>query len=251
MRYDEIRPVYLPPADARAAFESGNVDAWVVWDPYYAAAQNALKVRTLSDYTGLAATNNFYEATRDFAQQHPDVVGAILKQARETGQWVNTHPADTAALIAPKVGLPQPIVETWIKRVPFGAVPLDEKIVAAQQRVADAFYAAKLIPQKLNVADNAWVDKTRSVRSRQSSGNPARNLSKRPPGTRLVGLSCSCRIFGKCGTHCRRKRQRASLAFAFIVDAPARHAAQHAPLRRATSLRPQTGRAVKQLQVND
>ncbi|MFP3663233.1 ABC transporter substrate-binding protein, partial [Burkholderia sp. SIMBA_043] len=43
VRYDEIHPVYLPPADARAAFESGNVDAWVVWDPYYAAAQNALK----------------------------------------------------------------------------------------------------------------------------------------------------------------------------------------------------------------
>ena len=160
VRYDEIHPVYLAPADARAAFESGNVDAWVVWDPYYAAAQNTLKVRTLSDYTGLAATNNFYEATRDFAQQHPDVVGAILKQARETGLWVNAHPADTAALIAPKVGLPQPLVETWIKRVPFGAVPLDEKIVAAQQGVADAFYAAKLIPQKLNVADNAWVDKS-------------------------------------------------------------------------------------------
>ncbi|WP_306716640.1 sulfonate ABC transporter substrate-binding protein [Burkholderia dolosa] len=159
VRYDEIQPVYLPPADARAAFESGNVDAWAVWDPYYAAAQNALKVRTLSDYTGLTPTNNFYEATRDFAQQHPDVIGAILKQARETGQWVNGHPADTAALLAPKVGLPQPLVETWIKRVPFGAVPLDDRIVAVQQRVADAFYAAKLIPQKLSVADNAWTDK--------------------------------------------------------------------------------------------
>lgn len=159
VRYDEIQPVYLPPADARAAFESGNVDAWAVWDPYYAAAQNALKVRTLSDYTGLTPTNNFYEATRDFAQQHPDVIGAILKQARETGQWVNGHPADTAALLAPKVGLPQPLVETWIKRVPFGAVPIDDRIVAVQQRVADAFYAAKLIPQKLSVADNAWTDK--------------------------------------------------------------------------------------------
>ncbi|MBY4829444.1 sulfonate ABC transporter substrate-binding protein [Burkholderia dolosa] len=159
VRYDEIQPVYLPPADARAAFESGNVDAWAVWDPYYAAAQNALKVRTLSDYTGLTPTNNFYEATRDFAQQHPDVIGAILKQARETGQWVNGHPADTAALLAPKVGLPQPLVETCIKRVPFGAVPIDDRIVAVQQRVADAFYAAKLIPQKLSVADNAWTDK--------------------------------------------------------------------------------------------
>lgn len=86
VRYDEIRPVYLPPADARAAFESGNVDAWAVWDPYYASAQEALKVRTLSDYTGLTAANNFYEATRDFAQRHPAIVAAILEQARTTGQ---------------------------------------------------------------------------------------------------------------------------------------------------------------------
>ncbi|KAB0641084.1 sulfonate ABC transporter substrate-binding protein [Burkholderia latens] len=159
VRYDEIRPVYLPPADARAAFESGNVDAWAVWDPYYAAAQNSLKIRTLSDYSGLTPANNFYEATRGFAEQHADVVGAIVKQLRETGLWVNGHPTETAALIAPKVGLPLPLVETWIKRVPFGAVPVDEQIVAVQQRVADAFYTANLIPRKLNVAENAWIDK--------------------------------------------------------------------------------------------
>lgn len=159
VRYDEIRPVYLPPADARAAFESGNVDAWAVWDPYYASAQEALKVRTLSDYTGLTAANNFYEATRDFAQRHPAIVAAILEQARTTGQWVNRHPAETAALIAPKVGLSQALVETWFKRVPFGAVPMDDRIVATQQGVADAFYDARLIPHKLTVSDNAWIDK--------------------------------------------------------------------------------------------
>ncbi|PCE32904.1 sulfonate ABC transporter substrate-binding protein [Burkholderia ubonensis] len=159
VRYDEIRPVYLPPADARAAFESGNVDAWAIWDPYYAAAQDTLKVRTLSDYTGLAPTNNFYEATRDFTQRHPEIVAVTLQQARATGLWVNRHPAETAALLAPKVGLPEPLVEAWIKRVPFGAVPIDEQIVATQQGVADAFYDAKLIPQKLSVADNAWTDK--------------------------------------------------------------------------------------------
>ncbi|KWB55588.1 sulfonate ABC transporter substrate-binding protein [Burkholderia ubonensis] len=159
VRYDEIRPVYLPPADARAAFESGNVDAWAIWDPYYAAAQDTLKVRTLSDYTSLTPTNNFYEATRDFAQRNPEIVAAILQQARATGLWVNRHPAETAALLAPKVGLPEPLVEAWIKRVPFGAVPIDERIVATQQGVADAFHDAKLIPQKLVVGDNAWTDK--------------------------------------------------------------------------------------------
>ncbi|KDB06865.1 aliphatic sulfonates family ABC transporter, periplasmic ligand-binding protein [Burkholderia sp. lig30] len=159
VRYDEIHPVYLPPADARAAFESGNVDAWAVWDPYYAAAQDALKVRTLSDYTGLAGAYNFYEATRDFAQRHPEIVGAVLQQARATGLWANQHPAETAALLAPKVGLPQALVETWLKRMPFGAVPIDERIVASQQGVADAFYGVKLIPQKITVSDNAWSDK--------------------------------------------------------------------------------------------
>ncbi|KVD92563.1 sulfonate ABC transporter substrate-binding protein [Burkholderia stagnalis] len=158
VRYDEIRPVYLPPADARAAFESGNVDAWVIWDPYYAAAQDSLKARTLSDYTGLTATNNFYEATRDFAQRNPAIVAAILQQARATGLWINGHPAEAAALLAPKIGLAQPLVEAWIRRVPFGAVPIDEKIVTTQQGVADAFHDAKLIPQKLVVGDNAWTD---------------------------------------------------------------------------------------------
>lgn len=159
VRYDEIRPIYLPPADARAAFESGTVDAWVVWDPYYAAAQHALKARTLADYTGLSATYNFYEATRDFATRHPDVVGAVLQQLRETGLWVNAHSAETAALIAPKIGLDRALVETWVKRVPYGTTPLDDKIVASQQRVADAFLAAKLIPRKLTIADNVWTER--------------------------------------------------------------------------------------------
>src|ERR1700677_4432739 len=107
LHYEDIHPVYLPPADARAAFENGDVDAWVIWDPYYASAQAALKARTLADYSNLHTAYSFYEATREFAQNHPDVIGALLGQLRTTGQWVNQHPDETAALIAPKVGLDQ------------------------------------------------------------------------------------------------------------------------------------------------
>ncbi len=157
LRYEDIRPVYLPPADARAAFESGDVDAWAVWDPYYAAAQATLKARTLADYSGLAGAYNFYEATRDFAERHPEVISATLQQARATGLWVNAHPTEAAALLAPKVGLSPALVETWVKRTPFGAVPIDERIIASQQGVADAFLDVKLIPQKLTVSNNAWI----------------------------------------------------------------------------------------------
>jgi sulfonate transport system substrate-binding protein len=156
LHYEDIHPVYLAPADARAAFESGGVDAWVIWDPYYASAQQALKARTLTDYAELNSPYNFYEATREFAQQHPDVIGAILGQLRIAGLWVNGHPVDTAALIAPKVGLDQKVVETWVRRYPYGTTAVTDEIVRSQQVVADAFYGARLIPQKITVKDNVW-----------------------------------------------------------------------------------------------
>ncbi|SDH89566.1 sulfonate transport system substrate-binding protein [Paraburkholderia phenazinium] len=156
LRYEDIRPVYLPPADARAAFENGDVDAWVIWDPYYAAAQETLKARTLADYSNVNTAYSFYEATRGFAQQHPDVIGAVLGQLRTTGQWVNQHPDETAALIAPKVGLDVKLVETWVRRYPYGTSVVTDEIVRSQQSVADAFYGAHLIPQKITVRDNVW-----------------------------------------------------------------------------------------------
>jgi sulfonate transport system substrate-binding protein len=156
LQYGDIRPVYLAPADARAAFESGTVDAWVIWDPYYAAAQAALNARTLTDYADLNGAYNFYEATRDFAQQHPDVVGAILGQLRIAGQWVNAHPDQTSALIAPAVGLDSKLVETWVRRYPYGTTAVTDEIARSQQTVADAFYGAHLIPQRITVKDNIW-----------------------------------------------------------------------------------------------
>lgn len=55
--YTDIQPVYLPPADARAAFERGAVDAWVIWDPFLAAAEKQLGARVLIDGKGLAANH--------------------------------------------------------------------------------------------------------------------------------------------------------------------------------------------------
>jgi len=156
LRFDDIRPVYLAPADARAAFESGSVDAWVVWDPYYAAAQQALRARTIADYASVESAFSFYEATPAFVQRQPAAVDAILAQLRAAGQWVNRHPAETAALLAPQVGLDAALVEKWVRRVPYGTIALDDAVIRSQQRVADAFHDAKLIPRKLDVRDVAW-----------------------------------------------------------------------------------------------
>lgn len=156
LSFADIQPIYLPPADARAAFESGKVDAWVVWDPYYALAQQSLKVRTVADYEGVPSPFNFYEATRRFAEGHPKAVNAILEQLRTSGLWVTKHPTETASILAPSLGLSVPIVETWLKRVPYGVTPVTAEVAATQQCVADLFHEQKLIPTPVVVSQNVW-----------------------------------------------------------------------------------------------
>ena len=73
LRYEDITPVFLAPSDARAAFQSGAVDAWTVWDPYMGIAQRATQARVLADYTGIGAPWSFYEAQRQFADAHPEI----------------------------------------------------------------------------------------------------------------------------------------------------------------------------------
>ena len=47
LKYTDVTPVFLKPSDARAAFEHGDVDAWVIWDPFQASAEIAIEARTL------------------------------------------------------------------------------------------------------------------------------------------------------------------------------------------------------------
>ena len=154
--FAEIQPVYLPPADARAAFESDRVDAWSIWDPYLAAVQSASKVRVLADYTGLAHTNSFYESSRDFASRAPKQLSLVLAELAKTGAWAMAHPADVAQLLAPQLGLSADVVEVWQRRTRYGAIPVDATVVATQQQVADAFFANKLIPNRIDVATAVW-----------------------------------------------------------------------------------------------
>ena len=50
LEFSDIQPAYLTPADGRAAFENGKVDAWVTWDPYVASAQRPVSYTHLDVY---------------------------------------------------------------------------------------------------------------------------------------------------------------------------------------------------------
>ncbi|WP_151765372.1 sulfonate ABC transporter substrate-binding protein [Acinetobacter soli] len=149
----DIQVVYLPPADARAAFEKGAVDAWVIWDPFFAAAEQQIGARVLATGQNLVSNHQFYLADRKFAEQHPEVLKTVVQQLNQTTEWVKTHQDDAARLLEKPTALDFNILKTSISRMGFGVTPLSSEVIQQQQYVADAFYQQKLIPQPLKIQD--------------------------------------------------------------------------------------------------
>ncbi|MCC8983565.1 sulfonate ABC transporter substrate-binding protein [Bradyrhizobium acaciae] len=156
VKYSEIEPVFLAPADARAAFERGAVDAWVIWDPFQAAAEAATGARTIADGTGVVANYQFYFASKKFLQTDPKIVELVLAQLSEVDDWAKGDIHAVAEQLAPSIGLSVPVVEVALKRQAYGIKPVTDSVIADQQQVADTFFALGLIPKQIKISDVAW-----------------------------------------------------------------------------------------------
>jgi sulfonate transport system substrate-binding protein len=153
VKYSEITPVFLAPADARAAFERGSVDAWAIWDPFQAAAEAATEAKTLTDATDIVDNHQFYLSSQKFLESDPKVLDAILAGLSEVDDWAKSDIHAVAEQLSPSVGLPVPVLEVALKRQAYGIKPIDAEVVAAQQKLADTFLALGLIPKAITVSE--------------------------------------------------------------------------------------------------
>ncbi|WP_219136341.1 sulfonate ABC transporter substrate-binding protein [Janthinobacterium sp. UMAB-60] len=151
--YADIQPVFLPPADARAAFERGSVDAWAIWDPFLAAAEKQLGARVLADGKGLVANYQFYLASRTYAEKHPEILRIVLDEVAKVDDWGRNNPDEVATILSAQTGLSKDVVALAASRYAYGVKPVSVDVIASQQRVADAFSSLKLIPKPIVVKD--------------------------------------------------------------------------------------------------
>jgi sulfonate transport system substrate-binding protein len=163
LAYSDVKVVYLPPPDARVAFESGDIDAWVIWDPFAQAAIGQVEARELvggkglPGGPGLAENYNFYLSTTNYSKNHPEVLKWAVEEIKVTGDWVTGHFDEAADILAPQIGLSREITRSALQHYGYGVTyPLSAKVVANQQAIADAFYGLKLIPKKLDVQSVVW-----------------------------------------------------------------------------------------------
>lgn len=155
LQYSDVQAVFLSPPDARAAFERGDIDAWVIWDPFLASAEKTLGARVLANAEGVANNRNYYFTSRDFATRHADLLRVAVEEVSAIDQWISHNKAQAAAELAQVLGLDRSVTELFVGRVGYGTVPVTREILAEQQAIADTFHALKLIPRKLNLLETA------------------------------------------------------------------------------------------------
>lgn len=156
IKWTEIEPVNLTPADARAAFQQGKVDAWVIWDPFYAAAQAQIDVRVVKDSKGLAANRDFYLANQSFAQPNLKIIEAIREETQSVATWADANPAEVTKILAPILKIDVSILDVVTRRRSYGFEPIQTDMIAEQQEIADTFFELGLIPKQIKVEEIVW-----------------------------------------------------------------------------------------------
>ncbi|CCP06806.1 sulfonate ABC transporter substrate-binding protein [Erwinia amylovora] len=157
LSFNDITPAFLTPADARAAFQQGDVDAWTIWDPYYSAAIQQGGARVLKDGSTLDLTGSFYLATRPFTQKNGLFLQQVLDTFSQADALTRSQREQSVKLLATAMGLPENVIASYLDHRPDSTISLvSEKTARAQQHTADLFYASHLMPVKVDISSRIW-----------------------------------------------------------------------------------------------
>ena len=156
LTYSYIAPVYLTPTDAGPAFANGSIDAWSIWDPYFAIGETRQNGRVLVNASEITKSNSFYIANRDFARNHGAVLQQIIDVTSTTAKWAEQHRDEVARSLSAVTGIPLDIQTVAANRSSFAVGPITDDIIATQQGVADRFHKLGLIPKPVAVRDIVW-----------------------------------------------------------------------------------------------
>lgn len=126
LKFTDIQPVYLTPADARAAFQQGNVDAWVIWDPYYSAALLQGGIRVLIDGSQLNQTGSFYLASRPYTEANGPFIQQVLEVLTQADALTLSDRAQSITLLANAMGLPEAVIASYLDHRPPHGYPAFE-----------------------------------------------------------------------------------------------------------------------------
>jgi sulfonate transport system substrate-binding protein len=154
----DVTVANLSPADAAAAFAAGSIDAWSIWDPYFALAEARTDTKVLTTAEGIVDTYNFLLANASFARANASILREAIAETSAAADWSQSHLDDTTKAISEITNVNEGAIRTMLtrKNARFQVVALSDDVIRTQQKTADTFFAAGLIPRKLDIRSAVW-----------------------------------------------------------------------------------------------
>jgi len=155
LKYSDVEINELQPAEALAAFSSGSLDAWAVWDPFTSQAVATLGARVLADGADVVNGYNFQVAADDAIDDKAThaALADYLGRITQAQVWTGTHQDEWSKVWAEQTGLTPDITLAAAKQRPVTIIPIDQDVIDSEQEMADAFHDNGLLPEAVDVAD--------------------------------------------------------------------------------------------------
>lgn len=153
---NDITAVALTPQDGFSAFQSGQLDAWVIYGVFIQLAKFRSGARVLKTAEGYLS-GNYLMAARPAALEDPlrkQAIQDYLQRTARTLEWINNNPDPWVAKSAQLLGVDKAVfLDMYNSRSqPWKVIEVDDQAIASQQEVADLFFAAGVLSERLDVS---------------------------------------------------------------------------------------------------
>jgi sulfonate transport system substrate-binding protein len=149
----DVQIVFLAPSDAKVAYTQGSVDAWSTWEPYVSQEEVLFQSRRVITAQGLTPGLGFQVASPNAIRDKRPELEDFLRRLTAARAWSLTNVSAYAETWGRLMNIPPAVPLNWLSRAKIRIAPIDDGVVADEQKTIDLYFRAGLIKRKLDAAD--------------------------------------------------------------------------------------------------
>lgn len=154
MSASDVTWVNMDQSSASVAFSKGKVDAWATWDPYTSQAETNQNAKVLVDGSGITNNRDYVLSTQSYAKENTEVSKYLIKYLEEDMQWANNNHSELITMMSKSLKVSKAVVKRMVERRTYGIYTMNATYAKEEQKIADTFYDAGLIDNKVTISDS-------------------------------------------------------------------------------------------------
>jgi sulfonate transport system substrate-binding protein len=149
----DVQIVFLAPSDAKVAYSQGSVDAWSTWEPYVSQEEVLFKSRRVITAEGITPGIGFQVASPVAIRDKRPELEDFVRRLTAARAWSQGNVESYAETWGKLMNIPTAVPLNWLARAKIRIVPIDDSVVADEQKTIDLYFRWGLIKQNLNASD--------------------------------------------------------------------------------------------------